>query len=251
VQSLPKQINRLIGRAMHDYGMLEDGDRVLVAVSGGVDSLVLSWILDHWQHKAPITYKITAVHLDMGFEENAFLEVEAQLQKLAIDFFVEKTDFGQKALLAEGGKSVCYHCSQKRRNRLFDIARTKNFSKIAFGHHKEDIIETFFLNMLYSGNLSTMVPRQDLFGGQLALIRPLAYLTKDQIKEIADLLSLKPVANPCPIEKDSKREHVRTILDSLYRSDPKIKANIFSSLANIKEDYLLSPTRKTKNANNP
>ncbi len=233
---------------MHDYCMLVGGDNVLVAVSGGVDSLVLAWILHNWQQKAPITYKTTAVHLDMGCDESTSPAVEAQLKKLDLPFFVEKTDFGPKALLAGNGQNCCYHCSKQRRNRLFDIAREKKFTKIAFGHHQEDIIETFFLNMLYSGNLSTMVPRQDIFEGRLALIRPLAYLTKVQIRQIAGSLDINPVPNPCPIENNSKRENVRNMLKTLYESDNKIQANIFSSLGNVKKEYLLAPT---KHENNP
>lgn len=244
MKTLPARINHLVGQALHTYRMLTDGDRVLLAVSGGVDSLVLSWLLDHWRRKAPIDYQLLAVHLDMGFGDREPQLVEEQLQRLGVDYLIERTDFGRRAAAAEEGKSGCYHCARQRRNRLFALGGEKGFNKIAFGHHREDLIETFFLNLLYSGNISTMVPRQDLFGGKLTLIRPLAFLDKKQIRELADSLGISPVPNPCPLAGDSKRESIRALLTGIYAADPKIKANIFHALGNVKPDYLLTAKGK-------
>lgn len=237
---LPERINRLTGRAMHAYAMLAAGDRVMVAVSGGIDSLVLVWLLDFWRKKAPIDFEILAVHLDMGFGSGEHLLVREQLGRLDVPFLIEETSFGEEALTAEDGKSGCYHCAKQRRNRLFTLAGERGCTKLAFGHHKEDIIETFFLNMLYSGNLSTMVPRQELFGGRLAVIRPLAFLEKSQIRELGQTLGITPVANPCPLSNDSKRQEIRSLLESLYAANPRIKSNIFHALANCRTEYLLT-----------
>ncbi len=237
---LDPRANRLVGQVMHAYDMLADGDRILVAVSGGVDSLVLLWLLHHWRKKAPIDYDLIAVHLDMGFAPGTWQEVEKRLRQQPVAYFLEHTDFGPRAVAAETGGNGCYHCARQRRNKLFDLARAKGCNKIAFGHHQEDIIETFFLNLLYSGNLSTMVPRQDLFDGRLALIRPLALLDKSQILTIAASLHLEAVANPCTLAKDSKREEVRGLLQSLAAKDKKIIASIFAAMANVKPDYLLT-----------
>ncbi len=239
---LNRKANRLIGRAMHDYKMLNDKDRVMIAVSGGIDSLVLLSILDHWQKKAPISYELIAVHLDMGFGEEEADLVDAQLERLGVKHLIEKTDIGPRAMEDENGKSGCFHCSRRRRNRLFEIAREKDFTKIALGHHKEDIIETFYINMMYAGNLSTMVPRQNLFDGRLALIRPMAYLEKAEIKKMGRELGIEPVSNPCPLSGTSKRQQVRDLLESIYEKDESIKSTIFSSLANVKPDYLLKTT---------
>jgi len=234
-----KKTNRLIGRAMHTYNMLEDGDRVLIAVSGGVDSLVLTWLLAEWRKKAPISYELLAIHLDMGFGSNEAALVENELRCLPVEHRIEETDIDKQALLAEDGKSGCFHCARQRRNRLFELARLNNANKLAFGHHQEDIIETFFINLLYGGNLSTMVPRQDLFGGRLAIIRPLAFLEKKQIRQMGEEIGVHPVANPCPLAGHSKREELRNLLGSWYEKDPKVKANIFAALGNVKADYLL------------
>ncbi|MEN8142545.1 MAG: ATP-binding protein [Thermodesulfobacteriota bacterium] len=239
---LNRKANRLIGRAMHDYAMLADNDRVMIAVSGGVDSLVLLSILKHWQKKAPISYELLAVHLDMGFGEAEAEMVDVQLERLGVSYLIEKTDIGPQAMQDADGKSGCFHCSRRRRNRLFDLAQEKGFTKIALGHHKEDIIETFYINMMYGGNLSTMVPRQDLFEGRLSLIRPMAYLEKEAIKELGRQLEITPVANPCPLSGTSKRQEIRDLLESIYAKDETIKSTIFSSLANVKLDYLLKNT---------
>jgi tRNA 2-thiocytidine biosynthesis protein TtcA len=162
---LKKSVNHQIGLALHTYEMLADGDRVMLAVSGGIDSLVLVWLLRFWLRKAPIDYQLLAVHLDMGFGEKEAGLIAIQLDRLGVPYLIEKTDFGRRALEAEEGRSGCFHCARQRRNRLFELAREKGCNKIALGHHQEDIIETFFLNLLWAGNLSTMAPKQELFGG--------------------------------------------------------------------------------------
>ena len=225
---------------MHHYAMLADGDQVLIAVSGGVDSLVLTLILKHWQQKAPISYKILAVYIDNGFDTSTGGKVTVQLQKIGVPFLIEKTDFWHRAAAAEEGKSVCYHCARLRRNRLFAIAEEKGFSKMAFGHHKDDILETFFINLLYAGNISTMVPKQELFNGRMHIIRPMAYLEKKDILEIAAAAGIIPVKNPCPQDNDSKRQEARRIVAELSLLNPKVKSNIFAALSNIRQEYLLN-----------
>lgn len=234
-----KKINRLVGKAMHTYNMISDGDRILVAVSGGIDSLALAWLLLHWREKAPINYDLLAVHIDMGFDQEASSAVRKQLQLINIPFIIESTTYGLEAYENKENKSGCFTCSRKRRNHLFQMASKKDFNKIALGHHKDDIIETFFINMLYSGNISTMLPRQDLFHGKLALIRPLAYLDKEKVKYIAAKAGLSAVKNPCPMAENSKREEVRNLLTSLYKNSPNYRENIFASLGNVRSEYLL------------
>jgi len=118
------------------------------------------------------------------------------------------------------------------------MAREEGFNKIAFGHHKDDLVETLFINMLYSGNISTMVPRQDLFDGKLSLIRPLAYLEKKDILEMAEVIGLEPVDNLCPLSGDTRRDKVREMLDTIYDLEPGAKSSIFSAMSNVRSDYL-------------
>lgn len=224
---------------MHDYSMLADGDQVLVAVSGGIDSLVLAWILKFWQKKAPIDYSLKAVVIDNEFWRlhpdvaKPTDRIAGELDRIGIDCTVERA-----WNLAEEERT-CFRCARNRRSQLFDIARRHGITKIALGHHKDDLVETFFLNLLYSGNISTMVPKQELFEGKLALIRPMAYLAKTEVQTIAAAVGIEPVDNLCPLAGNTRRERVRGILAGIYENEPLARASIFSALANVREGYLL------------
>ncbi len=224
---------------MHDFSMFSEGDRVLVAVSGGVDSLTLACVLKIWQRKAPIHFDLTAQYIDHGFwkrQQGAVDPRQAigrQLQEISMDFEVV-----EEWAIDEADRT-CFLCSRNRRSQLFDIAREKGYNKIALGHHKDDLIETFMLNAIYSGNISTMVPKQDLFNGTLSIVRPMAYLEKNEVCEIAAELKLEVVKNLCPLSDDTRREKVRSLLETLYQDEPAAKKSLFAALSNVRKDYLL------------
>ena len=224
---------------MHDYSMFSAGDNVLVAVSGGVDSLVLAGVLSMWQKKAPIHFNLTIHHIDHGFwHRDAAMEapdtaIGRQLRHFGLTLEIaSERDIGKEA-------RTCFLCARNRRSQLFDLAREQGYNKIAMGHHKDDLIETFFLNAIYSGNISTMLPRQDLFGGTLAIVRPLAYLEKTDVEQIAGDLQLQPVKNLCPLSEDTRREKVRSLLQRFYEDEPTAKNTVFAALSNIRREYLL------------
>jgi len=236
---IPAKTNRKIGQAMHDYSMFDDGDRILVAVSGGVDSLVLVCLLYLWQKKAPVSFHLQPLHIDHGFwkdlEDAVSPEksISEQLKRYSIDLRIEEEwkDNDQER--------TCYLCSRNRRSQLFDFAREHDYNKIAFGHHKDDLIETFMINAIYSGNISTMLPKQNLFGDKLSLIRPMAYIDKNDVLELAHLFSLNPVENGCPLSANTRRETVRDMLTSLYKTEPGAQSSLFAALSNVRADYLL------------
>ncbi len=236
---MPTRLNRKIGQAMHDYSMFSEGDRVLIAVSGGVDSLTLACVLKIWQKKAPIHFDLTVQYIDHGFwkRENGAVDpskaISKQLRELSLDFEVI-----DEWTINEANRT-CFFCSRNRRSQLFDIARKKKYNKIALGHHKDDLIETFMLNAMYSGNISTMVPKQDLFSGTLSIVRPLAYLEKFEVCEIAAGFDLEVEKNLCPLSDDTRREKVRRVLQALYQDEPAAKKSLFAALSNVRKDYLL------------
>ena len=231
---------------MHTYNMLAHGDRVLIAVSGGVDSLVLAWLLQFWQRKAPISYDFLAVHIDMEPEKGlpgvTAEKVRKQLDILGIRSIIAPAAWqpSSRSITDKSGtRKVCYHCSSSRRRQLFDFARRHQYNKIAFGHHQDDIIETFFINICFAGNISTMVPRQDLFSGRLSLIRPLAFLAKKDIIHMAQQLGFEPVRSLCPLREKTGRKDIRHILSELYDRVPEARQHIFTALANVRHEYLL------------
>lgn len=236
---LSSQVNKHIGQAMHDYAMLSDNDHVLVAVSGGIDSLVLAWLLQHWRKKAPIDYKLSAVHIDMDIwteelrEPNPVDAVAKQMQKTHLPLHVEKS------LPLRNEERTCFSCSKLRRKQLFDLASRFKCNKIAFGHHKDDLLETLFMNMFYSGNISTMVPKQELFDGRLSVIRPLAYVEKQEVEELARKIGLSAVNNLCPLAGDTRREQARKMLQDIYDQIPGAKASLFASMKNVRKGYML------------
>jgi tRNA 2-thiocytidine biosynthesis protein TtcA len=244
ISTADKKIQGLLGKAIRDYDMIEDGDRVAVAVSGGKDSMALLYMLKKRLSWIPIRYDLLAVHLDMGFEGTQTQRIEQACQQMGVAFYTEKTDYGIRAHGPENRENPCFLCAWLRRRHLFQLAETLNYSKIAFGHNKDDIIETLFLNMFFSGELSTMLPKQSLFNGRLNIIRPLAFLEENRIKNFSGRLGLPEIENPCPSARNSARKEIKDFLAAFYARNRKIRGNIFHALSHVRPEYLLSPLYK-------
>ncbi|WP_456386644.1 tRNA lysidine(34) synthetase [Desulfolithobacter sp.] len=245
---LSRAINRRIGQTMHRWNMLAHGDRVLVAVSGGIDSLVLSWLLLHWRAKAPIDFTLHPVHIDTesvdGRPGKAARDVAMELEKIGLACQVIpsiwKPSLPEDTPLRENQrKDICFHCSSNRRRQLFDTARKTGCNKLALGHHQDDLIETFFINLTSAGNISTMKPRQELFEGRLTIIRPLAGIEKAEIRKIGAAVGVVPVPSSCPLSEQTRRRDVRDVLESIYEQIPGSREHIFAALANVRHEYLL------------
>ena len=183
----------------------------------------------------------------------AAAEVQARLARLGLDCTVLAADLPAPAssrAAADSHRDVCYRCARSRRNQLFAHAREKSCNTIALGHHRDDIIETFFMNLTCAGNISTMRPRQVLFSGRLNLIRPLAYLDKETVTAIGSRLQLAPVRSTCPLSEETRRSEVRELLSLIYERIPGSRDHIFAALGNVRGDYLLQPQEKI-HADNP
>jgi tRNA 2-thiocytidine biosynthesis protein TtcA len=234
-----KVINRGVGKALHRYDMISDGDRVLVALSGGKDSLTLMWVLSERLSRIPINYKLFAVHVDPGFEEGYSNSFSEYCRKIGFELRVEHTDYGILAHSSRNKENPCFLCSRLRRKRLFEIADELECNKLAFGHNKDDIIETLFLNICYAGEISTMVPAQSFFQEKFTVIRPLSFVDEDVIRRFAREKNYPDFVNSCPTSKVSKRQEIKTFLKQLYRSNRKVKGNIFKAMSHVKKEYLL------------
>lgn len=234
-----KVVNRAVGRALHRYDMISDGDRILVGLSGGMDSLTLMWMLTERLPRAPISYELFAVYIDPGFAGGFGASLKTYCEEMGYRLRIEPTDYGIRGHSPENRENPCFLCARLRRKRLFEIADELGCNKLALGHNKDDVIETLFLNMCYAGEISTMVPSQSFFQGRFTVIRPLAFADEDLIRKLAGEQRFPNFVNPCPTAQVSKRQEIKALLNQLYAGNKKVKGNIFRALSHVKTEYLL------------
>ena len=234
-----KEIRSLMGKAIHHYGLIQEGDRILVGVSGGKDSLTLLTLLSERAKRVPIHYELLAVHVDLGFETGGADMLKEFFEAKKIAYHIEPTRIAELANGPDNRENPCFLCSWERRKRVFSLAERFGCNKVAFGHHKDDIIETLLLNIFYSAEISTMLPVQPLFHGKITLIRPLALLEERKIERFAKEMGLPYFPCGCPASGRSKRRRVKELICALEKENCRVKGNIFRALSNIKLDYML------------
>jgi len=225
-------ISKRVGRAIIDYQMLADGDKIAVAVSGGKDSLTLLRVLADRQKFVPIKYKLLAVHIDLGYPRSYAKPLEKYFKEIKVDYHIEKVKIKTKDI-------SCFWCSWNRRKALFKVADRFGYNKVALGHHKDDIIETILMNLFFHGEISAMSPKQELFKGKIIIIRPLAYVEEDMIRRFAKSAGFMHQKCACPNSITSNRTKIAELIKGLKKVCPDIKTNIFRSVKRVKEHYLL------------
>ena len=219
-----------------DYKMLAEGDKIAVAVSGGKDSLTLLRVLNDRKGFVPINYEVVAVHIDLGYPRSCAKQLEKFFKKIGVKYHIKKVDVLRKT----NPKDInCFWCSWNRRKALFEVADKLGCAKVALGHHKDDIVETILMNMFFHGDISAMVPNQELFKGKITLIRPLAYVEEDMIRKFVKTEKFPLYDCTCPNSLTSNRAKIGQIIKGLKKICPDVKTNIFRSLQRIKKDYLL------------
>ena len=235
-----REIKRLAGKAIHRQKMIGDGDHVLVGVSGGKDSLALLWILrERFKADSPFP---------MESPPSMWIPVSVEIPRVKWRTFCHLMDLTteslkvisvQEPMARKTGKTPAFSASRMRRKLLFELADTLGCNRIALGHHKDDIIETLFLNIFYGGSISTMLPVQELFGGKLTVIRPLYLLDEDLIRRYGERMDFPEFRLGCPSEGTTKREEIKDMLNGFYHRSRKVKGNIFHALQNVNPEYLL------------
>lgn len=238
---LRREERQLLGRAINGYDLIEAGDRIAVAVSGGKDSLALLWLLRERLRRIPIHYDLTALHVDLGFDPEPAARLEEFLRAEGFAYRIIQTDHGVRAHSEENRENPCFLCSRLRRATLFRAAHRSGYAKIAFGHNQDDFIETFLINMLYGGQVSGMLPKQPFFGGKIKLIRPLALFSAERVAKLARRLRLPVVGNPCPSSGTNKRMEIRTMLNRIYQENPKVRGNLYHAMSHVNREYLPPP----------
>lgn len=241
---LEKRLRRLVGQAIADYEMIGPGDRVMVCLSGGKDSFGLLDVLLKLREIAPVAFEVVAVNLDQrhpGFPEHVLPEY---LRALEVPFHIEVQDTHSivKRVIPEG-RTMCSLCSRLRRGVLYRVARELGATRIALGHHRDDILETFFLNLFFGGKLKAMPPKLVSDDGQHVVIRPLAYVTEADLARYADVRRFPIIpCDLCGSQENLQRRQVKAMLREWEKRYPGRAATIFRSLANAQPSHLLDPS---------
>ena len=237
---LVKKLRRQTGEAIVDFNMIEDGDKVMVCLSGGKDSHALLDILLHLQKIAPIKFELVAVNLDQkqpGFPEHILPEY---LTGLGIPFRIEEQDTYSivKRVIPEG-KTTCSLCSRLRRGILYRVAKELGANKIALGHHKDDMVQTLFLNMFYGGRMKGMAPKLVSDDGQNVVIRPLAYCREKDVAAYAEMRQFPIIpCNLCGSQENLKRQEMKEMLLAWDKRFPGRVENIFNSMGRVVPSHL-------------
>ncbi len=244
LKSIHTRLCRMVGQAIADFSMIEGRDRVMVCLSGGKDSYGLLDILLALQKKAPVDFEVIAVNVDQkqpGFPVEILPEY---LTKLGVRFHIEAQDTYSvvKELIPEG-KTMCSLCSRLRRGVLYRLADELGATKIALGHHRDDLVETLFLNMFLKGNFASMPPKLLSQDGQHIVIRPLAYVDETDLASYASLKKFPIIpCNLCGSQENLKRQEMKKLAQDLNHQFPGCVDNILSSMGRVKPERLMDRT---------
>lgn len=232
-----RYVNNKVAKAVMDYKLIDKGDKVLVAVSGGKDSLVLLEALAAFRKYKFVDFDIEAMHIDV---EDVPFSADKQFMEDMCGRLGIKISF--KGIVSNmenrDGKSPCFVCSWHRRKALFRFAKAHGFLKLALGHHMDDAVETLLINMAYHGNISSLPAKLNMFDGGINLIRPLILLSDKDTREYANIRKFPEQTQPCPFEDITKRTTARELIKQLKAIHPKAAKNLFRSMGNIDLEYL-------------
>lgn len=239
------KLGQKVRKAIYDYALIEDGDRILIALSGGKDSLALTELLGRQMRIFKPRFTAIAAHIGMSniAYESDTSYLEAHCKKVEIPFIYRVTSFDPET---DRRKSPCFLCSWYRRKVLFDIAKEQNCNKIALGHHQDDILQTLLMNMTFQGAFGTMPPRLVMDKFEMTLIRPMCLIPESELKKLAELQKYEKLIKNCPYESSSSRPEMKEVLTALEKINPQVRGNIWKSMTHIQSVYLPDPIGEKK-----
>lgn len=244
MKSLTKKPLARMWRAIIEFDMIKENDHVLIGLSGGKDSLFMTWALSQIKQHAPFSFKLSAFTVDAGFSDDfPAHKLSDFCQKLDIKHYHEKVNISE--LIKQTGKSPCYTCAYFRRGATSRMAKTLGANRIALAHHGDDAVETFYMNIVQSGQLRTFLPVTWLSQKELFVIRPLLYYREKDIKEFVGQLDLKPIKNPCPHDGKTMRQDIKEQISVLEKINPQIYDNLFAAMR-YAENIELLPQKLNK-----
>ncbi|MCX7941318.1 MAG: hypothetical protein N2555_06070 [Endomicrobia bacterium] len=244
VSKVTNYVLRKVGKCLGDYQMIDNGDRILVGVSGGKDSITLIDALAEKRRVLPVKFMLYTVRVEFT---TAAVNLDNNLEVKIIDDYLKSITDGHFVIrqnLPETTKKLsCFWCSWNRRKQIFLLAKKLNCRKVALGHTLDDIVVTFLMNLFYHGEISTMPPKVVMFNGEIVLIRPLTYVSEKEVVEYIRAKNLPVKQTMCPVYDTEKqfqrRKYLKELIDQLSQYWPNIRMNIFNSLKRVKDEYLV------------
>ena len=225
-----KRLLSFVRRAVDDYGMIEEGDKIAVGVSGGKDSLALLEVLAQMRVFYPKKYEIYAVTVDMGFEGSDYSEIEEFCRRIKVKYSIVKTDIAKIIFDVRKESNPCSLCAKMRRGSLHARAQELGCNKVALGHHYDDAIETFMMNLFFEGRLGCFSPKSYLSNRKITLIRPLLYAQEKDVVYFTRRRSLPVLKSLCPEDHATERENMKNLLSDLERTNKGLKHRIFNAM---------------------
>ena len=225
-----KRLLSFVRRAVDDYNMLEDGDRIAVGVSGGKDSLVLLEVLSEMRRFYPKKYEVFAITIDMGFPESDFSEIEEFCRRIGVTYKVVKTEIAKIIFDVRKESNPCSLCARMRRGSLHAAAQELGCNKVALGHHYDDAVETFMMNLFFEGRLGCFSPVTYLSNRKITLIRPLVYAQEKDVLYFTRRRSLPIQKSLCPEDHATEREKMKNLLATLERENKGLRHRIFTAM---------------------
>ncbi len=225
-----KRMLSFVRRAVDDYGMIEEGDRIAVGISGGKDSLALLLTLAEMRRFYPKHYELYAITIDMGFEGSDFSEIEEFCRRCNVKYKIIKSEIAKIIFDVRKEPSPCSLCAKMRRGALHLAAVELGCNKVALGHHFDDVVETFMLNLFFEGRLGCFSPKTYLSNRKINLIRPMIYATEKDVKYFAKQAKLPVAQSLCPEDKATEREKMKSLLSELEKTNNGLKHRIFHAI---------------------
>lgn len=225
-----KRVLSYVRRGVDDYSMIEDGDKIAVGVSAGKDSLTLLCAMADLRRFYPKKFELCAITVDMGFEGTDFSPIKELCEKLDVEYHIVPTQISKVIFDVRKEKNPCSLCAKMRRGALYGYAREIGFNKVALGHHFDDVVETFMLNLFFEGRLGCFQPVTYLSNTQITLIRPMIYMPEKDVRYFAAKSELPVVKSTCPADGNTEREEMKKLLASLEKNNKGLRYRIFGAI---------------------
>lgn len=227
-----QKVMSLVRKAVDDYNMIEENDKIAIGISGGKDSLTLLCALNGLKRFYPKKFDIVAVTVDLGFKNINFDELKAFCSKLGVEYHIVTTDIYDIIFESRKEQNPCSLCAKMRKGALNEFAKKMNCNKIAYAHHKDDVVETMMMSLIYEGRLHTFSPVTYLDRTELTVIRPLIYMEEADVKGFVNKAGLPVLKSACPVDGYTKREYVKNLIKDINSESNGVKSRMFSAITN-------------------